>query len=79
MRKKVLGYLFYVFGVFFTLSVIGNLMRFFVKRDFGPDVGTFETIFAILFAGFIAYVFFKYAVKWTKKKPKIEIEDIGRT
>ena len=75
MRKKVLGYLFYVFGVFFTLSVIGNLMRFFVKRD----VGTFETIFAILFAGFLAYVFFKYAVKWTKKKPKIEIEDIGRT
>jgi len=74
--KKVFGYLFYLLGVLFVMSFIGNIMRGF-QAESGIEI--FERIAALLFAGGLAFVFFKYANKWTrKKKPvKSEIDNIG--
>lgn len=37
-----------------------------------------EVLTALVLAGFLAYIFFKYSNKWLRKKPKDEIDEIGK-
>jgi len=77
--KKVLGYFLYPLGLVFSLSFIGNIMSliyFNLPDSFGRRA---ENIGSIILALIFAILCFKYARKWTKKKPQaIEIDEIGK-
>lgn len=75
--KKILGYLFYPIGVLFVLSFIGNVTRSFQAET---TIGIAERVAALLISVGLAFVFFKYAKKWTKKKSSVksEIDSIGK-
>jgi hypothetical protein len=75
--KKILGYLFYLLGIIFSMSVLGNIMSLMSGRRSETTIEKFENLFALVIAGVLAYVLFKYAKKWTTKKSKDEIEEIG--
>jgi len=68
--KKALGYLFYVFGVVFTISYFREsillLYEYFIARDWA--------LLIVSFVGFIlnicfTAILFIYARKWTRKQP----------
>ena len=77
MIKKILGYFFYLLGALCVLSFIGNLMRWFQASNLTSAIQKGERFGAMVFAGVLAYLFFKYARKWTNKKTNSEINDIG--
>lgn len=79
MFKTVLGILFYVLALFFILSFIGIIIQIVAIENFIIDG---PVIAAILLDIFLAYIFIKYAIKWTiKKKPNEipNIDDIGKS
>ncbi len=77
LGKKILGYLFYLLGILCVLSVVGNILNILTGNISETTIGKVENLFALLFAGFLAYIFFKNGNKFLKKKPKDEIEQIG--
>ena len=67
MGKKILGYLFYLLGILCVMSVIGNIMGFLSGKEVDTNIQLLEEVFALVLAGFLSYVFFKYGKKWTSK------------
>ena len=79
MGKKILAYFLRFLGILFVLSIIGNVMGLLTGKLIGTStVEKFENLTALVLAGFLVYICFKYSNKLFKKKPKDEIEDIGK-
>ena len=74
MIKKILGYLFYLLGVLFIMSFIGGVFSWFQMPSDVAGIEKAERIFAIILAGVLVKVFFKYANKWTSNKELNEIK-----
>ncbi len=48
-------------------------------KKFVSTIGMIEDLTALILSGVLAYVFFKYANKWTAKKTEnLEIDEIGK-
>nr|WP_321228020.1 hypothetical protein [uncultured Psychroserpens sp.] len=79
MGKKILGYLFLLFGILCVFSFIGNVIGLFIGRKGTSTTESFEIIGAIVITAILGYLFFKYGNKWTRKKSKVkdEIDSIG--
>ncbi|WP_299883455.1 hypothetical protein [uncultured Lacinutrix sp.] len=77
MRRIILGYIFYLLGILFGFSVVGNIFRFLTGSFSKTTIGIIEDLLAILIAGFLAYIFIKYGNKFLKKKPEDNINQIG--
>ncbi|WP_203256555.1 hypothetical protein [Hyunsoonleella ulvae] len=79
MVKKVWAYFIRLLGVFFILSIIGNIMGLLSGKLIGTStVEKFEHLTALALAGLLAYLCFRYSNKLLRKKPKDEIDNIGK-
>jgi len=78
MLKKILGVLFFLFGIICILSIIGNVLRLIIgEKEAVNNQAT--VIIAIIFCVILGFFFFKYSIKWMRRKKvdQDKIEDIG--
>ncbi len=73
MKRKIIGYVFYLLSVIFILSIIGQI----ISLSIGRTSFKITSVFSILLSIFLIYIFLKYAREWTKPKVIEEIHKIG--
>lgn len=70
MLKKILGYLFYVFSGLCLMSFLGSILQILQGNTGDTTTAKLEHFIALILAGFLAHIFFKYANRWTRRKPR---------
>ncbi len=73
--KTAIGYFIRLLGIFFALSVIGNLILL-IKGDVPENTtGKFENIAALIIAGVLSFLCFKYS---NRKFDKLKAERLKK-
>ena len=80
--KRIIGFLLYFFAVLICFSIYGNIKRL-SQGDFNLSTTRGLVSILIVFFGSLLMLFFliKYAIKWTGRKTKDDIDridDIGQ-
>lgn len=74
--KKILGYIFYILGLFFTVSVYGQILM--INEEAISKGKEVISIITLIVSIILIFVFFYFGYKWTRKKiEKPNVDDIG--
>jgi len=72
--KKILGYILFLIGIMFSVSILGNIYLYFRMGFPNTFMGIVNNILLTIVFLVIVIECFKYGRKWTKKEQPISIE-----
>lgn len=76
--KRILGFVLFPLGILFIISFIGNIYVLLSTGIPDTNLGKYAVLMALVMTVVFVTLCFKYGIKWTKKQPKLEVDNIGK-